>query len=153
MPKIDIASLSEVKGTGYPAPFDQPCLERTRKRLGEAGGLSQFGVNLLMLKPGVWSSQRHWHSDEDEFVYVLEGEVALIDDSGETVLRPGDCVAFPKGQANGHHLVNKSGAPALCLEVGSRSPDDVCLYPDIDLRISGREKGFTHRNGTPYARK
>jgi uncharacterized cupin superfamily protein len=154
MPKIDIASVPEAKGTGYPAPFDAPCLERVRKRLGDAGGLTQFGVNLLTLKPGVWSSQRHWHSGEDEFVYVLAGEVVLIDDGGETVLKPGDCAAFPKNDGNGHHLVNRSDAVATCLEVGTRNgDDDDVVYSDIDMRIGPRASGYTHKDGTPYPRK
>lgn len=150
MPKIDIASARERKGSSYPAPFGEPCVERVRQRLGDAGGLSDFGVNLLQLPPGVWSSQRHWHSDEDEFVYVISGEVTLIDDSGEHVLRAGDCAAFPKNDANGHQLVNKSNAVAVCLEVGGRSADDACDYPDIDMKIENRGGGFVHRDGTPY---
>ncbi len=153
MPKIDVTSVSEFKGTGYPAPFDQPCLERVRKRLGDAGGLTQFGVNLLTLMPGVWSSQRHWHSSEDEFVYVLSGEVVLKSDTGEEVLRAGDCAAFPKGDGNGHHLLNQSDAPAILLEVGTRSDDDVCRYPELDLMIDAKVDVFTHRDGTPYPKK
>ena len=150
MPKIDVKSAPEKKGSGYPAPFDKPCKDRLRKRLGDAGGLTQFGVNLLTLPPGAWSSQRHWHSGEDEFIYVLSGEVALHTDAGEEILRAGDCAAFPKGDGNGHHLVNKSGKPAVCLEVGTRSQDDFCRYPDIDLQIDGRRDVFEHRDGTPY---
>lgn len=153
MPKIDIEAVPLVKGTAYPPPFDRPCLERARKRLGDAGGLTQFGVNLLTLKPGVWSSQRHWHSAEDEFVVVLSGEVVLVDDSGETVLKPGDCAAFPKNDGNGHHLVNRSNADALCLEIGTRiGNDDHVVYSDIDMRIGPRTNGYTRKDGTPYAR-
>ena len=111
-------------------------LERLRQRLGEGGGLKDFGVNLTRLPPGNWSSQRHWHSHEDEFVYVLEGELTLIEDDGETLLRANDCAAFPKNDPNGHHLINKSSAMVTCLEVGTRSEQDVCQYPDIDLMIS-----------------
>jgi uncharacterized cupin superfamily protein len=150
MPKIDIAKAAERKGSGYPAPFHRPCADRVRKRLGDAGGLSDLGVNLLTLPPGVWSSQRHWHSGEDEFVYVLSGEVVLVDDAGEHLLRAGDCAAFPKGEKNGHHLINRSKADAVCLEVGTRSADDFCGYPDIDLQIDSRTDKFTHRDGTPY---
>ena len=124
MPRIDIAKAEQKRGSGYPAPFDKPCAQRLRRRLGDAGGLSDFGVNMLTLPPGAWSSQRHWHSKEDEFVYVLSGEVVLVDDNGEQVLRAGDCAAFPKGDKNGHHLINKSKADAVCLEVGTRSTDD-----------------------------
>jgi uncharacterized cupin superfamily protein len=115
MPKIDIAAVPARTGSGYPPPFDAPCAGRTRRRLGEGGGLRDFGFNLMMLSPGSWSSQRHWHSDEDEFVYVLEGEVTLIEDYSETVLHAGDCAAFPKATGNGHHLINRSSAMAVYL--------------------------------------
>jgi uncharacterized cupin superfamily protein len=153
MPKIDVKSVPEVKGTGYPAPFDVPCLERVRKRLGDAGGLSQFGVNLVHLPPGGWSSQRHWHSNEDEFVYVLSGEVVQISDAGEKILRAGDCAAYPKNEADGHHLVNKSSATAIYLEIGTRTADDFCSYPDIDLQIDSKLDYFAHKDGTPYPSK
>lgn len=121
-------------------------------RLGDAGGLTDFGVNLLELPPGTWSSQRHWHSAEDEFVWVVEGEVTLIDDDGEHLLCAGDCAAFRKGDPNGHHLVNRSKAVARCLEVGSRKPaEDACDYSDIDLQIGpGRDAGYAHKDGTSY---
>ncbi len=106
MPKIDVAAVPKRKGSGYPPPFDAPCADRVRQRLGNAGGLTDFGVNLMRLPPGSWSTQRHWHSAEDEFVYVLEGEVTLIEDGGaQTLLRAGDCAAFPKGSGNGHHMI------------------------------------------------
>lgn len=150
MPKIDIAAVPKRKGSGYPAPFDAPCAERVRQRLGDAGGLDDFGVNLMRLPPGAWSSQRHWHSHEDELVYVLEGELTLIEDGGETVLRAGDCAAFPKNSGDGHHLINKSDAMAVCLEVGSRSPADVTIYSDIDMMIAGADGLFVRKDGTPY---
>lgn len=152
MPRLELESVERRTGCGYPPPFDQPCLNRVRQRLGDAGGLTDFGVNLLELAPGAWSSQRHWHSAEDEFVWVLEGQVTLIDDTGEQTLKAGDCAAFARGDANGHHLVNRTDAVAKVLEVGSRKPDvDACQYPDVDLQIGpGREAGFVHRNGTPY---
>ena len=153
MPKIDVKTAPERKGSGYPAPFHEPCAERVRKTLGDAGGLTQFGVNLLTLAPGSWSSQRHWHTTEDEFVYVLSGEVVLIDDAGEKILRAGDAVAFPMGDRNGHHLVNKSAAPAVCLEVGTRSDDDFCSYPDIDMQIDSKVGQFAHRDGTLYPKR
>ena len=134
-----------------PPPFDAPCAERVRQRLGNAGGLTDFGVNLMRLPPGNWSSQRHWHSHEDEFVYVLEGELTLIEDGGETVLRAGDCAAFPKGSGNGHHLINKSGAMAVYLEVGTRSPADVTICSDIDMMSSNADGRFVHKDGTPYS--
>ena len=118
MPKIDIRSVPERKGSGYPAPFHLKAGDRVRQALGDAGGLNDFGINLLRLPSGAWSSQRHWHNAEDEFVYVLSGEVTLVADEGEQVLRAGDCAAFPKNQANGHHLINKSTGPVVVLEVG-----------------------------------
>jgi uncharacterized cupin superfamily protein len=150
MPKIDIAAVPECQGTFYPPPFDAPCAERVRQRLGNAGGLTDFGVNLMRLPPGNWSSQRHWHSDEDEFVYVLEGELTLIEDGGETLLRAGDCAAFAKGSSNGHHMINKSGVLAVYLEVGSRSPADVTTCSDIDMMSTNADGRFVHKDGTPY---
>jgi len=150
MPKIDIAAVPERKGTGYPSPFDAPCVERIRQRLGNAGRLADFGVNLMRLPPGNWSSQRHWHSHEDEFVYVLEGELTLIEDGGETVLRAGDCAAFPKNSGNGHHMINRSGAMAVYLEVGSRQPADMTTCSDIDMKSASADGRFVHKDGTPY---
>jgi uncharacterized cupin superfamily protein len=150
MPKIDIAAVPKRKGSGYPPPFDAPCADRIRQRLGDAGGLADFGVNLMRLPPGNWSSQRHWHSHEDEFVYVLEGELTLIEDGGETMLRAGDCAAFPKGSGNGHHLVNKTGAVAVYLEVGARAPADVTICSDVDMMSTNADGRFVHKDGTPY---
>jgi uncharacterized cupin superfamily protein len=149
MPKIDIAKAAVRVGTSYPPPFDQPCQQRERRKLGDAAGLTQFGVNLLRLPPGAWSSQRHWHSHEDEFVWVVDGEVVLIADEGEQVLQPGDCAGFPAGAPNGHHLVNRSGRDAVVLEVGTRSGDaGVCDYSDIDMQADA--DGYRHRDGTRY---
>jgi uncharacterized cupin superfamily protein len=150
MPKIDIAAIRPSEGSYYPPPFDAPCAERARRRLGLVGKLRDFGVNLVKLPPGTWSSQRHWHSHEDEFVYVLEGEVALIEDAGETVLRAGDCAAFPKGAPNGHHLINKSSVRAVYLEVGSRNVRDVTTCSDIDLVRPNTGGRILHKDGTPY---
>ena len=155
MPKIDIAAVPVRQGSDYPPPFDAPCAARTRRRLGEAGGLRDFGVNLMTLPPGGWSSQRHWHSHEDELVHVLEGEVTLVEDDGETVLRAGDCAAFPKGTGprgtgNGHHLVNKSSRTAILPEIGSRHPNDVTTYADIDMMIANADGRFVRKDGTPY---
>ena len=150
MPKIDIAAVPERKGSGYPKPFDAACSERIRRRLGDAGGLCDFGVNLMRLPPGGWSSQRHWHSHEDELVYVLEGELVLVEDDGETPLRAGDCAAFPKNSGNGHHLINRSAATAVYLEVGSRSPVDVITCSDIDMMSPSSDGRFLHKDGTPY---
>lgn len=150
MPKIDIAAVPERKGTGYPAPFDAPCADRIRQRLGDAGGLTDVGINLMRLPPGNWSSQRHWHSEEDELVYVLEGELVLIEDGGETVLRAGDCAAFPKNSGNGHHMINRSVSTAVYLEVGTRSPTDVITCSDIDMMSPSTDGRFLHKDGTPY---
>lgn len=154
MPKrIDVAAVATVIGTGYPFPFDQPCRRRERRRLGDAAGLTQFGVNLLRLEPGTWSSQRHWHSHEDEFVYVLAGEVTLLTDAGAEVLRAGDAAGFKAGERDGHNLQNRSTAEALVLEIGSRvEAEDTTTYPDVDLMApaGGKPAAFTHRDGTPY---
>lgn len=150
MPKIDVAAVPSRKGSGCPAPFSAACADRIRQRLGNAGGLRDFGVNLIRLPPGNWSSQRHWHSHEDEFVYVLDGEVILVEDDGETVLRGGDCAAFPKGSGNGHHMINRSDAVAVYLEVGSRSPDDLTTCSDIDMMSPASDGRFLHKDGTPY---
>lgn len=153
MPKIDFAAAPERKGSGYPAPFDAPCAERVRRRLGNAGGLTDFGVNLMRLPPGAWSSQRHWHSHEDEFVYVLEGELTLIEDGGETLLRAGDCAAFAKNTGDGHHLINRSDATAVYLEVGSRAPADITTCSDIDLMSANADGRFVRKDGSPYTER
>ena len=150
MPKIDVSAVIARIGSGYPGPFHLQAKARRKQALGGAGGLGDFGVNLVTLPAGEWSSQRHWHSAEDEFVYILSGELVLISDAGEQVLAAGDCAAFAKGVPNGHHLVNRSGADAVYLEVGSRNPKDECSYPDIDLHLQKGEAGFTHKDGTPY---
>ena len=148
MPKIDIAAVRGIKGSGYPPPFDEPCAGRVRQRLGEAGGLADFGVNLMRLPPGGWSSQRHWHSHEDEFVYVLEGELVLIEDEGETILRAGDCAGFPKGTGNGHHMINRSDEVAVYLEVGSRVDEDLTTCSDIDMMSANVDGRFVRKDGT-----
>lgn len=150
MPKVNIASVPVRKGCPYPSPFDEPCAGRTRRRLGDAGGLRDFGVNLMTLPPGGWSSQRHWHSHEDELVYVLEGELTLIENDGETVLRAGDCASFPKGTGNGHHMINRSSGIAVYLEVGSRHPEDLISCSDIDMKSANSDGRFVHKDGTPY---
>ncbi len=153
MPKrIDGATLTAVIGTLYPPPFDQPCRARERRRLGDAAGLEQFGVNLLRLPPGSWSSQRHWHTAADEFIYVVSGEVTLVTAAGEEVLRPGDAAGFKAGDADGHCLQNRSTTDALVLEVGTRAAADVTYYSDIDMMAPAEAKPaiYTHRDGTPY---
>jgi uncharacterized cupin superfamily protein len=140
-------------GTNYPAPHAEECRSREKRALGDQFRLTQFGVNLTTLPPGCWSSQRHWHASEDEFVYVLEGEITLIDDEGEHLLRPGMCAGFKSGVANGHHLVNRSGRIAHYLEVGSRMSEEDVVYSDIDMKAEKRGGGpvvSTRKDGTPY---
>jgi len=154
MPKIDISSAPRGSGTRYPAPFDGPCKARTWRRLGDAAGLTQFGVNLVRLGPGVWSSQRHWHVHEDEFVYVLEGEVVLVTDKGEETMHAGDCAGFKAGDPDGHCLQNRASTDAMILVVGSRNDADHGEYSDIDMVfVAGRYGGgggYRHKDGTPY---
>lgn len=153
MPKIiRPADLPARLGTSYPPPFDTPCLGRDRRALGDAAGLTQYGVNLLRLPPGAWSSQRHWHSHEDEFTYILEGHPTLVTDSGEKQLNPGEAVGFPAGEADGHCLKNLTEEDVLILEVGTRHPLDAADYPDIDMRTSAGKSPptFIHKNGEPY---
>lgn len=150
--RIDVAKLEKLVGTLYPVPFDEPCRARERTRLGDAAGLTQYGVNLLRLPPGAWSSQRHWHTKEDEFVYVVAGEVALVTDSGAEVLRAGDCAGFPANEPDGHCLQNRSDQDAVVLEVGTRVPGSDAHYSDIDMMApsGGKPARYIHRDGTPY---
>ena len=149
--RIDVKGVPVVTGSSYPAPFHEPCAARSRQRLGDAAGITDFGVNLLRLPPGAWSSQRHWHSVEEEFVYVLEGEVVLVTGTGEEILRPGDCAGFKAGIEDGHHLQNRSAREAVVLEVGSRRvAEDEGDYPDLDMRFVKGRAGYVHRDGTPY---
>ena len=155
MPKLDLSTVPEENSCGYPAPFHEIAKGRFRKRLGDAGGLTQFGVNLCRLKPGSASSQRHWHEKEDELIYVVDGEVVLIEDEGETLLRAGDAAAFKAGVANGHQLVNRSDRDALVLEIGSRMPGEKAYYPDIDMQLFTERQvdRFAHMDGTPYPKR
>lgn len=149
--KIDPASAPSRHGTGYPPPYDEPCRGRRRWKLGDAAGLTQFGVNLLRLAPGDWSSQRHAHATEDEFVFVVSGDVVLIENAGETPLTAGDCAGFKAGSGDGHHIVNRSTAEAVLLEIGGRNPaGDAVDYPDIDLILRAGETAYRHRDGRPY---
>jgi uncharacterized cupin superfamily protein len=145
---LHVEHLPILTGTGYPPPHDLPCRERRRRRLGDPFGLSQFGANLLELPPGAWSSQRHWHERQDELVYVLEGEVVLVTDAGETVLKPGMIAGFRAGDPNGHHLVNRSNAVARVLEMGTRTDDETAHYSDIDMIYRDGE-GYLSRAGRP----
>lgn len=153
MPKLDIAAMPVRRGSDYPERFRAPFAGRTRKALGDAGGLTQFGVNLCRLEPGAMSALRHWHEAEDELVYVLEGEVVLVEDAGETVLRPGDAAAFRAGVADGHHLVNRTDRDALLLEIGARAAADRVHYSDVDLvyvRENDGAERFLRRSGAPF---
>lgn len=151
MPKLDLSKVPVKTGSIYPAPFAAMMAGRSSLRLGEAGGLTQFGVNLVTLDPGALSSLRHWHEQEDEFVMVLEGECVLVEDGGEIVMRRGDCAAFPAGVANGHHILNRSGAVARFLVVGTKAPREVAHYSDVDLTlvIDCGTATFTRRDGSP----
>jgi uncharacterized cupin superfamily protein len=148
MPKLDLDAITPLNTTGYPPPFDEPVQGRWQRRLGKAAGLTELGASHVTLKPGAWSSQRHWHEGEDEFLVMLAGEAVLIEDEGERILRPGDCAAWPKGVANGHHLVNRSDADCVfvCLSAGD---DTAGSYSDIDMRWTA--DGYVHKDGTPYA--
>jgi uncharacterized cupin superfamily protein len=150
--KIEADAVPSIIGTLYPPPFDVPCRARERKKLGDAAGLTQFGVNLLTLPPGAWSSQRHWHTEEDEFVYVIQGEVTLVTDEGQELLGPGDAAGFRAGDSNGHCLRNLTSEPAMVLEIGSRIATDAAHYPDIDLIAppDANPAVYTHLDGTPY---
>jgi uncharacterized cupin superfamily protein len=148
--KIDIEKAPTRFGTGYPEPFAAVCAQRQRWKLGDAAGLTQFGINLLRLPPGQWSSQRHWHHGEDEFVYVLEGEVVLVTDAGEQTMGPGDCAGFKAGVEDGHCLQNRSDKEAVMLEIGTRNPGDSVDYPDIDLLARPMNPPWRHRDGSAW---
>jgi uncharacterized cupin superfamily protein len=153
--RLDIASVVSHIGSGYPQPFGNPCAGRERKRLAEAAGLETIGVTLLRLPAGAWSTQRHWHLNSDEFIYVLHGEVVLVTDDAEEVLRAGDAAGFKAGEPDGHHLQNRSSADVLLLEIGNHLKNDTAYYPDIDLiasLIEGRSV-LTHRDGRLYGER
>ena len=151
-PALDPETVPVKAGTDYPEPFRAAVVARERRALGDALGLKNFGVNLTRLPPGCASAQRHWHSKQDEFVFIVEGELVLVTDAGEQVLRAGQVAGFPAGARDGHHLINRTKRDALYLEVGDRTADDECDYPDIDMLvrwIDGKEK-YVHKDGTPY---
>jgi uncharacterized cupin superfamily protein len=154
MPKIDVASIEIDTRSGYPDPYRKVTIGRERKRLGNVVGLDQFGVNLSRLKSGAQSSQRHWHDNEDEFVYILEGEVVLHEDDGETILRPGDAAGWKAGVPTGHCLINRSDRDVVFLEIGTRAKTERAHYPDIDLLAVKDEGGFRylHKSGEEYAK-
>jgi uncharacterized cupin superfamily protein len=147
--KIDIAKAPISAGSRYPEPFAAPCQNKIRHRLAVAAGLKHIGINLLELAPGAWSSQRHWHTQAEEFVYVLEGEVVLVTEGSEEILRAGECAAFLPGDTDGHHLQNRSGVAARVLEIGSAGlKDDETFYPDVDLYANA--SGYLRKDGTPH---
>ena len=150
--RIDPALLAPVVGSLYPSPFDLPCRAKQRRKLGDAAGLTQLGVNLLTLSAGAWSSQRHWHTESEEFVYVLSGEVTLVTEAGEELLCAGDAAGFKAGDRNGHCLQNRSSVDAQVLEIGTRVANDAADYPGIDMVSppGGKPAIYTHRDGTPY---
>jgi uncharacterized cupin superfamily protein len=152
MPKIDIANIPLDTSSKYPAQFKAAVEGRQRKRIGNAAGLDQFGVNICTLKPGAASSLRHWHQNEDELVFVLEGEVVLCEDGGETLLRAGDAAGWKAGVANGHCLINRTQRDAVFIEVGTRANSERATYPDIDLAVNrdGKDARYTHKSGAPY---
>ena len=153
MPKIDLDAIPQSNATGYPAPYDREVHGRWVRRLTGPAGLTEMGVSQTVLRPGAWTSQRHWHAAEDELLVVLSGEAVLVEDDGETVLQAGDVAAWPKGVRNGHHLQNRSDADCtvLCVSAGDTA-NDHGEYPDIDLKFD-RGDGYSHKDGTPYLPK
>jgi uncharacterized cupin superfamily protein len=152
MPVIDKTKVPVKTGSIYPSPYAEMMAGRSSLRLGDAGGLTQFGVNLITLQPGALSSLRHWHLNEDEFVMVTEGECTLVQDAGEVVMRAGECAAFPAGHPDGHHFRNDSALPARFLVVGTKAPREVATYSDVDLKVeieAGKAR-FTYRDGTDW---
>lgn len=148
MPKIDIDALAQSNATGYPAPFDSQVQGRYWRRLAPVGGLTQMGASHVVLKPGAWSSQRHWHDGEDELVVMISGEAVLIEDGGQTVLKAGDVAAFPAGVANGHHLQNRTDTDCEFIAIGTGDRSKGGVYSDIDMKFD--EHGYYHKDGTPY---
>jgi uncharacterized cupin superfamily protein len=153
MPVIDPAAVPVKTGSIYPSPYAEMMAGRSSLRLGDAGGLTQFGVNLVTLEPGALSSLRHWHLNEDEFVMVTEGECTLVQDAGETVMRPGDCAAFPAGDPDGHHFINRTDSVARFLVVGSKAQHEVATYSDVDMQVemAGGKARFTYKDGSEWA--
>ena len=148
MPKLDLETIEKTNRTGYPAPFDKQVAGRWYRRLAPAGGLTDFGVSQVTLRPGAWSSQRHWHNGEDEFLVMISGEAVLVEDEGRTVLRAGDCAAFAKGNTNGHHLRNESDSDCVFVVVGGGT-NTGGGYSDIDMMFTP-EGTYVHKDGTPY---
>jgi uncharacterized cupin superfamily protein len=152
LPAIDPATVPAVTGSRYPEPFKSRVATRSKQRLGDALGLKNYGVNLTTIPPGAVSALRHWHSHEDEFIYIVSGELTLVTGDGEQRLTPGMCAGFPAGKADGHCLVNRTQRDAVYLEVGDRRPEDAVTYPDDDIAGQATPQGrrFTHKDGTSY---
>ena len=148
MPMLDLDSIPQSNATGYPAPFDAPVEGRWYRRLAPASGLTEFGASHVVLKPGAWSSQRHWHGDEDELLVMIAGEAVLVEDEGRTVLRPGDICAWPRGVTNGHHLINESRSDCVFVCISGGDKDGGGAYSDIDMMFSG--DGYFRKDGTPF---
>jgi uncharacterized cupin superfamily protein len=148
MPKVDLQAIEEVNRTGYPPPFDEDVAGRWYRRLAPPSGLTELGASYVRLEPGAWSSQRHWHNGEDELVVMLSGEAVLVEDDGETVMKPGDVAAWPKGNSNGHHLINRSDRPCTFVAIGA-GENTGGGYSDVDL-IFNPDGSYAHRDGTPY---
>lgn len=151
LPKIDLDAIPPSNATGYPDPFDRPVQGRWWRRLAPAAGLTQMGASHVVLKPGAWSSQRHWHRDEDELVVMIAGEAVLVEDGGETVLRAGDVAGWPAGATNGHHLVNRSEADCVFVAIGAGNRGGGGEYSDINMVFTA--DGYEHKDGTPYPTK
>ncbi|HZM43451.1 MAG TPA: cupin domain-containing protein [Burkholderiales bacterium] len=152
LPALDPAGVKAAEGSSYPAQYQSAVAGRAKRRLGDALGLKNFGVNLTTIKPGAGSALRHWHSHEDEFIYMVSGELVLLTDGAEQVLTAGTCAGFPAGKADGHCLVNRSNRDAVYLEIGDRNPQDDVVYPDNNLvaRATPQGRRFTKKDGTPY---
>jgi len=153
MPKVDIATVPVKSGTFYPAQFQAECRGRHKQALGDGVGLTQFGVNITRISPGAASALLHWHEQEDEFIYMLEGELVLVENDGEVVLKPGDAAGFKAGSGNAHRLINRGSRDAVYFEVGTRAKSERVHYPDVDLVMERDEKGrrYLHRSGEPYS--
>lgn len=149
MPRLDLDAFPLTNRTGYPEPYARAVAGRWYRRLGPQAGLEDFGVSHVTLEPGAWSSQRHWHDGEDEFVVMLSGEAVLVEEGERQILRAGDCAAFPKGKADGHHLVNESAEPCVFLAIGRMAASD-CHYPDIDLHLDGPGQTYRHKDGRDW---
>ena len=149
MPKLDLDAIPQVNVTGYPSPYREEMAKRHYRKLAGPAGIDDFGISHVVLEPGGISSQRHWHEGEDEFLVMLEGEAVLVEDQGETVLRAGDCAAFPKGVANGHQLVNRGDRNCLFVVVGKPASTD-CHYPDVDLHLDANSGRFVRKDGSSF---